>query len=620
MKPSLLRLAALAVLSLSVHCSSTGEAIDTDEGATTSKTPIYENSPYFWAQTDYPTFRQVAQAAPFRIGEPLAENDPLTMRLQAWADRIHDEVARDVHRKTGKDLVAPRPILKIVPAKEANGWVSGIPACFTADADLSALGTHGRPAKTAKLAFVSFDGVKEALSFFGAAPPKCAQPTNWRSQDEAITFFNASGSKCKLARVGDHVTVRGEGCKLEGSDAPTAAKQLTYYAASPYVHFTTAMIALGKDEHALVGILAHELGHYYRAHVVSDVVMGKYNYWYEQKNPPEAIVPPPSGDSVALEERFHRVSPYARPKVPGQKISYRLTSFVVDDLGPLLVAANDKTFGCANAVTKLEGDWTGDFNGFGASYVTKSTMESYLAYESALLACAARVPVSAGGGGALKLTEVRDAAQAGATEFATPAVASGTLADVLKTLQDRASVLDREEAELMSSLESRRLGRWTAEQEADDFSLEYYSRVGLTPSTRIETYLDLIKAHVEIDAERFAGRNGGLDLPTCEAMYRADWMKTSAGGQKELVFVPLGDLHDPHHGDCYRLFNMSQEQRAHRFRKSGASPSFAEPWESIQAAAKRATDAFKPSGGGGGAHTPLPGKALPPGGTIVDGL
>jgi len=28
------------------------------------------------------------------------------------------------------------------------------------------------------------------------------------------------------------------------------------------------------------------------------------------------------------------------------------------------------------------------------------------------------------------------------------------------------------------------------------------------------------------------------------------------------AFVPLGNLLEPHHGDCYRLFNMSQELRA----------------------------------------------------------
>jgi hypothetical protein len=616
--------AGVSLLALaSLHCSSSQEAPEGEsEDAVSVKTPIYDNSPYFWALTDYATFQQVSMPAPFRVGPPLTETDPVTVRLQTWVDRIHEAVAKDVRRKTGKDLVAPKPIVKVLPSKEANAWVSGIPACFTAEADLSALGTPLRPARATNLAFVGFDGVTEATSLFGAPPPKCAAPTNWRSVDDALSFIKASGSKCKLERVGDRVKVSGPGCAIQGDDAPTTAKQLTYYAASPFIQITTAMLALAKDENQVVGVLAHELGHYYRAHIVSDLVMGKYNFWYDQKNPRGLTPPSPSPDAVTLEERFHRVSPYARPKIEGQKLSYRLTSLLVDNLGSLLSAANAANgakFACADAVGKLAEPWSSDFRGFGASFVRKPTKDGYLAYESALLACAARVPVtSGGGGGTLKLLDVREAVRTRGTEVALPEVVAGTLADVLTTLQDRASVIDRDEEGLMSLIEARPLGRWTAEQEADNFSLSYYVRLGLAPSTRIDTEFEMVKAHNAIDPDHFVDRNGGLDLATCEAMYRADWMTTSSSGLKELAFVTLGDLHDEHHGDCYRLFNLTQELRAHDYRKSGTAPTFAASWEETRSAAAHLTDSFKAGGNGGDLQAPQPTQVLPPGGTIVD--
>jgi Zn-dependent protease with chaperone function len=613
----LLPVCTAAVLAATgIHCGEPDAA--EDEADHTAKAPIYDNAPYFWAVTDYPTFKAGAQAAPFKTGAPLEANSALTTRLQTWADRIHAEVAKDVKKRSGAALVAPKPVIVVIPAKSANAWVSGLPACFSAEADLSAVGKAGRPARTAALAFASHDGIKEAVGMFGAPPPKCASPTNWKSLEEAIAFFNAGGSKCKLARgAGDRVKVTGAECELF-DNAPTAAKQLTFYATSQYVHVTSAMIALAKDEQGLVGVLAHELGHFYRAHVVSELVLGKYNYWYEQKDPPQPIQPPPAADAAQLAAALHHALPFPMPVVAGQKLSYRLTDVVLDSVAQLLTDANAAApgFACADAVTKL-GSWQYDFGGIGASYVKGTTQEAYLAFERSLLACAGRVPVTAAGGsGALKLSDLREGITRNAEPFASPAVAEGTLATVLETLGARAAVADQELNTFLDGVRTRRLGLYTAEQEADEFSLEYFSRIGLAPRARIDSYFDLIKAHAADDQDRFVAANGGLTVAACETLFRADF-KVSASSQAR-AFVPLGNLLEPHHGDCYRLFNMSQELRAHEYRTAGTAPTFAAPWSTLQAEAQRITDAFVEVGPPGGFHAPERGNGAT-GGTIVDG-
>lgn len=610
-----MRFRFLFLLSLgAVACGAADADVGSDEADHTAKNPVHANAPYFWAETDYPSFKEVAQAAPFRTGAPLDGAKAVTQRLQAWADLVHAQVQKDV-----PGLVAPKPVIVVVPAKEANAWVSGVPSCFTADADLRAIGKQGRPAKTANLAFAEHDGIKEAFSFFGAPPPKCTTPKNWKSKEEAIAFFNRSGSRCKLERgAGDTVKVTGEGCAmLSGDTGPTTAKQLTFYAASPYIHFTTAMIGMAADERGLVGIIAHELGHYYRAHAIGELVMGAYNHWYEQKDPPEKAKPGAAADTTELEAQFDRVMPYPMPRVPGQKISYRLTDLVVDPIARLLEAKKASPgFACADAVGKL-GEWRYDFAGLGASFVEKGTQTSYLAYESALLACADKVPVGGKDPNALDLAAVRESVERSAGKFASPLVEAGTLASVLDALQARAAIADKDADAFLKTLEQRRLGRYTVEQEADDFSLEYFTRMGLEARVRVDSYFDLIKARADETPERFISANGGLDVPACEKLYRADF-RSSKG---ELLFVPLGNLHDPHHGDCYRLFNMAQEQRAHRFRKRG-TPAFTTGWEAIRAEAQRETDAFKPPViGGGGGPFQLPQRSSGPGGgLIVDGF
>lgn len=618
-------LVAVAALSLAaplagVGCAAPGEDDDVGEteAAHTAKDPVQGNSPFFWAPTDYTTFKRVAQAPPFRVGAPLPGDGLVTRRLQAWADRIHEEVGKDVKRRTGKELVAPRPVIVVVPAKDANAWVSGVPACLTGKADVSALGER-REAREAKLAFVEHGEVKEAFSMFGGPPPECAKPDTWPDDPkQAIAHFNTLGSRCKLAVDGDVVRVSGEGCELKhaSSRSPTTISKLTYYAASPYIHFTSAMIALAKDEHAIAGVVAHELGHYYRSHALGELVMGKYNHWYQQLAVPETRLPPPVSDSTAVESRFREAMPYPMPRVPGQTLGYPLTGFAIDELASAL----DEAGLCGEARASL-GEWRWDF-GLGASFVSAETQAKYLAYERALLTCADGVRITeAGGAGTLSRAKLDEAISRGVDRVDTSNLTGDTLGAVLRTLNTRAlAVVARADA-FLEELRARRLGRYTSEQEADDFSVEYFARAGVTPKVRVDAYLELMKAHAEDEPGRFEAANGGLSVAACEALYRADWKEPNTS---EPVVVPLGNLHDPHHGGCYRLFNMTQEIRAHRLRKSRTAPPTTDAtWEAIRAEAKRVTDGFRPAGPGGGGpfgpqHTPQGGGGS--GGTIVDGF
>lgn len=611
---------SLLAAACAVGCSSANDVTARDEADHTARAPVFANDTHFWAETDYVTFKSIAQAPPFNVGQPLPPSTIVTQRLQAWADRIHEAVKADVLASSGKELVAPRPLIVVVPAKEANAWVSGVPSCVSGDADLSSVGSRGRAPRTASLVFLEHARLKEAWSMFGAPPPSCARPENWKDQDALLSFLGASGSRCKVepagGEEGDRVKVSGEGCALDGQTAPTTARRLTYYATSPYIHFTSAMIALAEDEHAIVGIVAHELGHFYRAHAVSDLVMGKYNHWYEQKDTPDTIEPAPTPDSAALEATFRRVAPYPMAQVPGQKLSYRIGDFLADSLGSLLQRAGL----CGEATALLDDGWRYSFSGFSGGYVDARTREKYLAYERALLTCAEVVAVTeSGGSGALALADVRDALARGAHAFAEPAVTGATLSEILAVVHGRAAVLDDEARAFHATLRDRRLGRWTAEQEADDFSVEYFARVGLDPEKRIASYLELIAAHYAGDDDRFMARNGGLDLATCRALHR-DGFRTDG----RPASVPLGDLHDPHHGDCYRLFNMSQELRAHGFRATGSPPALTGTWDAARDEAKRATDELvplRPHGGmGGPSHLPRPASGGPSAGTIVDGL
>lgn len=583
-------LAAGVVSTLCFNCNANDESTLAAESEATSRTPVFANTPGYWADTSADDFSSLAKQPRYqRARYEFAENDVLRARLQTWADRIHQEVQHDVQNSTGSALVAPKPTIRVVQDKAVNGWVTGLNACLTGPVDLAGIGTNGRPARETAVAILKRDGIEELSFNLDAGPPRCATATNWNDLDAGIAFVNATGGKCKLRRAGDRVEVFGEGCALRAASGATSARQLAYFATSPYVTFTTGMLARITDERVLVGILAHELSHYYRAHVVSDLLMTKYDYWYEQKDPPDPVTPAPASDSAALEADFVRLMPMPMIPVPGQKLSYRLTLILLDTVAEELVSASNARgadFACSGVVAQLMQDWRLDFGYLGATYAPKASQESYLKMEKDLLACASKVPVTeAGGNGALPLPKLR----AGVARFASHlaradvVLSEGTLADVIATLQATAAPLDAAADAFRDKVRSRRLGRYTVEQEADEMSLEYFTRLGFDAKLRTDLELEMVRGFASADPAAFAAFDG-VDFETCES-----WYRTGFRDGDRPIFVPLGNLHDPHHGYCYRLFNLTQEQRAHRYQATGTPPTFAAPWESVRLAAERAT-------------------------------
>jgi hypothetical protein len=61
------------------------------------------------------------------------------------------------------------------------------------------------------------------------------------------------------------------------------------------------------------------------------------------------------------------------------------------------------------------------------------------------------------------------------------------------------------------------------------------------------------------------------------------------------VFVPIGDLSEPHHSDCYRLFNFWREQQHHAYQAT-STITFQPGWDMIQAHARELTDGARANG------------------------
>jgi hypothetical protein len=108
--------------------------------------------------------------------------------------------------------------------------------------------------------------------------------------------------------------------------------------------------------------------------------------------------------------------------------------------------------------------------------------------------------------------------------------------------------------ELTKIMIERRLGYYSFEQEADEFALEFLTELGISTADGGEAMMRMLKNTKKVTPPE-------LDYETCAALRAQKWVTST----NVSVYVPIGNLADPHHSLCYRAYNLDREREAHRF-------------------------------------------------------
>jgi hypothetical protein len=527
---------------------------------------IQTNSPFYWADSDYAAFVTTAtEVHGMSLGTPIADTDPLTARLQGWVDRLDAMVRTELERSMGEPLVAPKPIMKVVPSGHTyNAWVSGAIAC---------MGTQvaNAPADSASKTLLTTREV------YHGAFAACVQPT-YPEVSDFRTFWERHKPACKL---GADMTVGGAGCAEQSYSSPG---ELSFISTSPYIHMTTDLIA-SVPEATVVVILAHELAHYYRSHV-SDAKVQRYGFWYETELDRKKLpVPSTLANELAAAYAEITAGPESmQPAIAGH-YSARLRPWILSSIAPLLLERNEPNFVCAAARSAL-GPWTdGLLAGYG---MPVHEVESYLAFERALVACAPRLQMGSGGSATslsygTVLMSVPSAKLPGASF---PFYAS--LADVLSSLNARAVRLDDKAASLQRRVRDNRIGLYTTEQEADNIALALSIKLGMRPDQVLTAWQDFMTAIVDVVPESHRAQYA-QETAQCKSQLAADFTELDADGKRVPIFVSMGDLGSAHHSDCYRLFNFWREQKLRKYAPT-RTITFDGGWDALRAQAKQLSD------------------------------
>lgn len=576
---------ALILAGVATACSSSsGSATSGDESDITSGDIVAGNSPYYWANVSFDDHvRAMTNAQAGSFDHILSDDDPLRVRIQAWADRF-DAAMR---ARTG-NKVAPKPIIKLLQSAHTfNAWSSGT---------LVRLGVPFGPAlaegQSPTMALLGLSNSRSTPADWSGLESFFTQPKEWTNLQSFTQVWNLNKGPCKLSSAGGRLTAvsADSSCVPEG----TTASDVGVFATSPFVTFATDYVSI-LDETSLAATLAHELGHFYRAHS-SPLVSRKYDFWYENDDGSKG--PVPSAESETLRATYARV---IRPvgaldSIEGAKLHVRTR------LPLVVLGTNDVFSDCADvaAWTQSHDIWRLRNSVFAMPGADPEIPALYLSYEEAVLRCPTSLTFGAEDEKGPSWTAAGNVLRQnveGVDGLGVPEMGESVVGYVQR-VDGVAATLEVEEAAFATKLKAGRIGLYTVEQEADEISLELIARVGIDPEEGLRGWLKEMKSIESLGYASNTSESGNATAEQCEKWLDQGFTEKDASGNAHPVLVTIGDLNEPHHGNCYRLFNLWRELNSHRYRyvKDSTPPTFTQPWSELQAHAVELTNQAREQG------------------------
>lgn len=507
------------------------------------------------------------------------KNHDLTVWAQSWIDRIDSRIRSEHPEKMAN---TPRPFAKVIKNGSANAFVAPVPVCF----DIRVKLKNGNANALNTLDAVYFDP-KDGI--FASWPMQYDCVSGVDHIDEIKGFvevFNNASDSCKLEVNGN--TLAGNAQCLEGSDVvgAVAARKVVFFQTANYVTLHTGIFPLMTEE-ALVGVIAHELGHYYRAHVAHTAAEFDFFYTMGETNTDKRPVAEPAkkemGDlAVAASTLLTNSDSFTT--FDNQTIRPELF-MAVGSMIAAVAAEEGSADTCAEAASLLKNsEFVAAMGTYPFADASVSMTSSYKKFETNANACLKELKlgegneltadavsyrkfvslintptwpswlreISAGGRSFVARMNALTVQRAGQTA---PAGQGLNVADVVLAVSNKLNEQDHVGYSALKAAHEARLGQYTSEQEADDIAAEWLNDIG-------------IEAHHMVEAMRTLGKGTSNGLrgfilgeQDCEALWKRQW--TNADGT--YAFVPVGDYSEVHHSTCFRMFNLDREISAHNY-------------------------------------------------------
>jgi hypothetical protein len=405
----------------------------------------------------------------------------------------------------------------------------------------------------------------------------------------------AAGNSCKPIFKNDG-SIAAEGCGPYSQN----------FEASAYCPIQTAnVITISSQmlksfsEDQLVSILAHELGHYYKAHpasIANTLLDSGFFYW--DKDTALAARPTPITDKATvanarkvlgeiLEEQSNpgrAPNSFYHPLVVTEILTRKVqtSDFASsNNASPLismgsLIAAKCRTAHPVHSdcdhFESLVLQWGEDKSPYFSSW-TESEHQQYRLIEQNLAKFGPKIRVvdamsnpnesSALPWQFLSISALR-------SESFSPQ-GGMSLDAYVRMAGDRLDERRAKRIAKVQDLVAKRIGWYTYEQEADEISAELLASVGVSPRHASGALLEMLKIMPQT-----ANTPVVVPYEQCAKLY------ANRFGFESKIITPVfqGNWLDPHHDTCFRAFNIERDIHAHKYKViSENRPSFASSWE-----------------------------------------
>ncbi len=528
----------------------------------------------------------------------LGKDHELTVWVQKWVDVIDTKIRSEHPTKLAN---TPKPNAKVIKQANANAFVAPVPVCYNVKVKLKS-GTPNA-ANTVDNVYLNAKGGE-----FSAWPDQltCVTTSNDKAEIASyIATYNAASVGCKFQLSAAGVLEGNNKCLLNADiTGAVSADRLVLMQTANYITVHTGIFALMSEE-ALISVIAHELGHYYRSHVAG--AMKDFDFFYTLGAQNVATRPTPEAGKKAMGDEAVAGSTLLNATdsfsaIAGQKIRPELFMAIGST-----IATACKTDTCpdtckATVTLMKSADFIADMTTYPFASPTPDMKTAYLDFEAKALACMSDISMASAGTtmnadsigyakfrsfietpvwptwlGRVSASGKRFVAQMSrisAIRAGSTAPAGANLNFVTAAISKNFLLQDNDSEKALKTAYDNHLGQYTAEQEADEVAAEWVNDIGIAPT------------HV-VDAMRRLGKGATTSLrgfilseQDCEALWKRNWLDDSG----KYAFVPVGDFSEVHHSSCYRMFNLDREIAAHSYRTPApASPLLgATGWNKIQ--------------------------------------
>lgn len=508
----------------------------------------------------------------------LAASHPASQHIQQWVE-VLDAAVRQHQPEQMKNV--PKPEIVIVASTEVNANSFAVPLCF---AKKVILPKGGNQATVSEVEFVFNEAhLKEPDSYLCLRQTEnsdllAAMVANYNTQTGEHGICHLKLTETSLSFAGD--------C----GQIPTAteASGIRLSAISTNLLVTTALLRdFSEDE--FVAAIAHEMGHYYRAHAIMPPNQYAYFYKHNPSNISTRPQPVTDAEAILLGKQLRELGaiPYYEA-IPGQRIHRTPLAYVllnpIGMMGQPFAASAAASCGilepCKQTCNAFANLWKSEFD----HTITVSSPKSlsaeqsaaYLAIEASFLACAANLKLDGRGRPAsLDINSLFAALPPALVARAGETIRARRPNNLAAALEIYSEITQEAESKYVAVVKQARqnsLAYYTGEQEADDLAIEILSRTGVDPHAAVLMMLKALKTYSSpIDP-------GQWDYQTCTKARDAGWRE----GTTDIV-PPVGDWSAYHHSSCYRVYNMEREIRAHKFPvATSRRPTFAMTWSEMQ--------------------------------------